>query len=323
MEENPNRPDIFQAPDVEVPWQLPQPKVRMVLLALLSGCIFFALASTFLSQMIVQAGGWDERLMSGMIDADATSAERWQMRFLLGLRHFATFALAGFVVVRVFYRSITLPRPDWPDYLSAREWPGWENALLGMLLLLVSVPLVLFSFQVNKMLPLPESFRLLEEQANEAIKALLRMDHFGEFLGNMFLIALLPAVGEELVFRGIVQQQLMRRIANPWWALAVSAAVFSFFHFQFEGFLPRLLLGFLLGWLYWQTRNFWVPVIAHFFNNGIQVAVQYVGGEEHSVVDLEQDIQVPWFVAVLSIALILVTMRLIKKKGERVRDVRE
>ena len=291
----------------------------MVLLALLSGCIFFALASTFLSQMIVQVGGWDERLMSGMIDADASASERWQMRFLLGIRHFATFMVAGFVVVWMFYRGITLPRPSWPDYLRAREWPGWKNALLSMLLLLVSVPLVLFLFQINKMLPLPESIRLLEEQANEAIKALLQMENIGELLGNLFLIALLPAVGEELVFRGVVQQQLMRRIANPWWALIVSAAIFSFFHFQFEGFLPRLLLGFLLGWLYWETRNFWVPVIAHFFNNGIQVVAQYASGDDHSVVDLEHDVQVPWFVALLSAGLVVAVMRIIGKdvRGEK------
>lgn len=319
MEENPNRPDIFEAPGAEVSWQAPEPKVRIVLLALLSGSIFFAMASTFICEMIVKAGGWDPGLLGGMIDADAGSTERWQMRFLLGLRHFATFTVAGWVVVRMFYRGITLPRPSWPDYLLARQGPSWSNALLGMLLLLVSAPLVLFLFEINKMLPLPESFRLLEEQANEAVKALLQMEHFGELLGNLFLIALLPAVGEELVFRGIVQQQLMRRINNPWWALVVSAAVFSFFHFQFEGFLPRLLLGFLLGWLYWQTRNFWVPVIAHFFNNGIQVVVQYVAGDGESVVDMEKDIQVPWFVALLSAGMVWAVMRNIKSElsGEK------
>jgi hypothetical protein len=317
MEENPNRLDMFPetAPaEPLVPWQMPAPKVRVVLLALLSGCIFFALASTFLSQMIVHVGGWNENLLNGMIAPDAPASERWQMRLLLGIRHFSSFAVAGFLVVWMLYRGITRPRPGWPDYLQSRNWPGWRNALLGMLLLLVSVPLVLFLFQINKMFPMPETFRAMEEQANEAIKALLHMDNMGEFLGNLFLIALLPAIGEELVFRGVVQQQLMRRISNPWWALAVSAAIFSFFHFQFEGFLPRLLLGFLLGWLYWETRNFWVPVIAHFFNNGVQVFGQYAFGDKDSVVDLEQDVQVPWFVALLSLFMVLVTMRVIKSK---------
>ncbi|HOY04438.1 MAG TPA: CPBP family intramembrane metalloprotease [Saprospiraceae bacterium] len=302
-------------PDPVAPWQMPAPKVRVVLLALLSGCIFFALGSTFLSQLIVHVGGWNENLLSAIIAPDAPAPERWQMRLLLGIRHFSTFAVAGFLVVWMLYRGITRPRPGWPDYLLSREWPGWRNAILGMLLLLVSVPLVLFLFQINKMIPLPDSFKAMEEQANDAIKALLIMDNAGEFMGNMLLIALLPAVGEELVFRGVVQQQLMRRIGNPWWALALSAAVFSFFHFQFEGFLSRVLLGFLLGWLYWETRNFWVPVIAHFFNNGVQVIAQYASNDKNSVVDLEQDVQVPWFVALLSLFMVLVTMRLIRQRG--------
>lgn len=319
MEENPNQPDKFQEsapPESPAPWRRSAPRVSVVLLVLLAACIFFSGVATVLSQLIVRAGAWDDRIMTGVFPTDATEAVRWQIRILLGLQHVSVFTGAGFLVVWLFYRGITRPVPGWPDYLQSRLWPGWRNALLGMLLLLASVPLVLYSFQINKMLPLPESFKMMEDQANEAIKVLLRMDHFGEFLGNLLLIALLPAVGEELVFRGIVQQQLMRRIANPWWALVLSAAIFSFFHFQFEGFLPRLLLGFLLGWLYWQTRNFWVPVIAHFFNNGIQVVGQYATGDSNSVVDLEKDIQVPWFVALLSLFMVLVTMRLIWQQND-------
>lgn len=316
MEENPNRPDLFQTPSSPKPlvaWQQPAPRVLIVLLALLAGCMFFAGISTIICQMIVQAGAWDENLMQGMLRADATETQRWQMRFLLGIQHFFAFSAAGFLTVWLFYRGITRPVPGWPDYLVSRKLPSWRIAGLSMLLLLTSVPLVLFLFQLNKMLPLPEAFKAMEAQANETIKRLLTMDHFGELLGNLALIALLPAIGEEIVFRGIVQQQLMRRIANPWWALLLSAAVFSFFHFQFEGFLPRLLLGFLLGWLYWQTRNFWVPVIAHFFNNGIQIIGQYAVGDKKSVVNMEQDIQVPWFVALLSLFMVAATMRLIRK----------
>ncbi len=314
MEENPNRPDKFpESPLVPniAPWQMSAPKVRVVLLALLSGCIFFALASTFLSQVIVSWGGWNENLMSGTLASDASTAERWQMRLLLGIRHFATFTVAGWLVVWMLYRGITRPRPNWADYLLARRAPRMSDAALGMVLLLVSVPLVLYLFQINKMLPIPDTFRELEAQANEALKALLHMDDWSELVGNLFLIALLPALGEELVFRGMVQQQLMRRIANPWQALAISAAIFSFFHFQFEGFLPRFLLGFLLGWLYWQTRNFWVPVIAHFFNNGVQVIAQYGWGDQETVIDLENDVQVPWFVGLLSLFMVLAVMRVI------------
>jgi len=184
---------------------------------------------------------------------------------------------------------------------------------LAILLMAVSIPFVLFALNINQLVPLPEELKMAEEQTEALVKGLLRMDNVGELLGNLFVIAVLPAIGEELVFRGVIQQQLMRRIANPWVALLISAAIFSFIHFQFEGFLPRLILGLLLGWLYWKTQNFWVPALAHFFNNGLQVVGQYLYGKDVSSVDLEQDIQVPWHFALISLFLILVTMRFIRQ----------
>jgi membrane protease YdiL (CAAX protease family) len=160
---------------------------------------------------------------------------------------------------------------------------------------------------------MPESFKLMEDQTDQILKGLLQMDHVGEFLANLTIIAVLPAIGEELVFRGVVQQQLMRRINNPWVAILVSAFIFSMAHFQFEGFLPRMLLGIILGWLYWQSRNFWVPVLAHFFNNGIQVAGQYLYGNKISSIDLEQDIAVPWPLALASAVMVWMVMRVLRQ----------
>jgi membrane protease YdiL (CAAX protease family) len=179
------------------------------------------------------------------------------------------------------------------------------------------MPLVLYSLTLNQQFPLPEMFKVAGEQAEEALKGLLHMENWSELLVNMVLIALLPALGEELVFRGVVQQQLMRRIANPWVAMLISAAIFSAAHFQFDGFLPRMLLGFLLGWLYWRTRNFWVPVAGHFFNNGLQVLGQYLYGKEMSSIDLEKDVQVPWEFAGISVFMTWAVMRLIGQLNKK------
>lgn len=171
--------------------------------------------------------------------------------------------------------------------------------------MLLSVPLVLYVYQLNRALPIPEALRQAEEQANEMLKALLHMDDGWELLANLGLIALLPAVGEELVFRGVVQQQIERLVRSPWLAIVLAGTVFSVAHFQFEGFLPRLLLGILLGWLYWRFQNFWVPVAAHFANNAVQVVAQYLYHEEVSSLNLEDDITVPLSLAALSAVLTL------------------
>lgn len=305
-EESPIRPEEPSEFIQNTPVNPPSgPRVSLVLMVLLGFSLLFTVAGGMLFQMIAMLAGWDESAMSGILAPDAAPAERWQVRLLLAISHLSTFILAGWVTVQLFYP----PARRAVVYLGAERWPGFKTVLTGVLLILVSIPLVLFLYQINKALPLPESFHLMEDQTNDAIKGLLQMDNVLELLANLTLIALLPAVGEELVFRGIVQQQFMRRIPEPYVALLLTAIIFSFIHFQFEGFLPRMLLGFLLGWLYWHTGNFWVPVTAHFANNAAQVIGQYLYRQDLSTVDLEQDVEVPWYAAAISILLIWGLMR--------------
>jgi len=292
--------------------ELPAPRVRTVLIAQVGLFMFCAGIGVMLYYLICAILGWDASLS---LHAASPLEERWQVRIQLGLTHFFGFLVSGAVTVWIFYRGITQTRTSWQDYLQARIWPRWSELLLGILLMAVSIPLVLYSLNINQQIPLPDLLKTAEDQAAEALKGLLIMEHAGELLANLVIIALLPAIGEELVFRGVVQQQLMRRIANPWLAILASAVVFSAIHFQFEGFLPRVLLGFLLGWLYWKTRNFWVPVAGHFFNNGFQVVGQYLYGKELSTVDLEKDIQVPWEFAAISTFMVIVVMRLFREKN--------
>ena len=299
-------PISFASP---LPAAPPEARPQVILLATFIACLAGALAGVLVYQLISMAFGLNRSLDPTQLTAGATSADRWQVRLLLGLNHLGTFVLSGATVLYLFYRHY---RPenetnsaDWRQYLGWSPAPKAVLSGLALLLMAVSLPLVLFSLETNKALPLPDAFKIMEEQTNEAIKALLVMDSPWELLANLTIIALLPALGEELIFRGLLQKQLMRRIANPWIALVLGAAIFSFIHFQFEGFLPRMLLGLLLGWLYWRTGNFWIPVIAHFFNNGFQVVAQYLYGKDISAIDLEQDISIPWYAAIASFLLLL------------------
>ncbi len=266
--------------------------------------VLLAMVGAGVFQLIALSFGWDASVITGMLAPDAPSAERWQVRLLLAVGHLSTFVLAGWLVVRFFYP----PTARALVYLRANRLPEMRLVVGGILLMLASIPLVLFLYNLNQALPLPDAFRTLEEQTNDTIKGLLQMDNGLELLANLILIALLPAIGEELVFRGVVQQQLQRRIASPWLAIVLASAIFSFIHFQFEGFLPRLLLGILLGWLYRRCQNLWVPVAAHFVNNAAQVVGQFLYSREISTLDLEQDIEMPWPAAALSALLVIAIM---------------
>ncbi|MCS6930419.1 MAG: CPBP family intramembrane metalloprotease [Saprospiraceae bacterium] len=258
--------------------------------------------AALLYQALATMVGWDGGLIYGGLHANATMLERWQMRTFLILSHVLTFALAGWVVVRTFYP----PTSRALDYLQVRREPPTVAIWGGIWLMLFSIPLALYLYQLNRALPLPDVLRQAEEQANEVLKALLKMEDAWELVANLILIALIPAIGEELVFRGVVQQQIMRLVRSPWAAIVLSGAVFSLAHFQFEGFLPRLLLGVILGWLYWRFQSLWVPVAAHFANNAVQVVAQYLYHERVSSLNLEEDVSVPTYLAALSGALILI-----------------
>jgi uncharacterized protein len=266
--------------------------------------------------------GLDTSEVAAAIGPDAPPNERGLVRWMLILSHLGTFVVPGLLTVVLFYgRKMGASGPlaafasnlNWLDYLRAGRWPGWLQVGLGLLLLLAALPLVHYLYGVNKLLPLPEWMRAMESQTNDAIRGVLRMDSPGELAANLIIMALVPAIGEELVFRGILQQQLMRKIANPWVGILLAGAIFSAIHLQFEGFLPRWLLGVLLGWMFWRTQNFWVPVAAHFFNNAFQVVGAYLFQEKLTEIDFEQDVEVPALVADVSVFLIWAVMRQLGK----------
>jgi membrane protease YdiL (CAAX protease family) len=90
-------------------------------------------------------------------------------------------------------------------------------------------------------------------------------------LFNLFMIALVPAIGEELLFRGVLQRVLGEWFRNHHIAIWVVALLFSLAHYQFSAFIPRILLGALFGYLFVWTRSIWIPVLAHFINNSMGV----------------------------------------------------
>ena len=117
-----------------------------------------------------------------------------------------------------------------------------------------------------------------ESQANEITEAFLSTKSIGGLIGNIFIVAVLPAIGEELLFRGLLQGLIKKMTGNFHWAIWVTAALFSALHLQFFGFLPRMLLGAFFGYLLEWTGTLWLPVIAHFINNASGVVIFFFTG---------------------------------------------
>lgn len=165
--------------------------------------------------------------------------------------------------------------------------------LIGVILMFVSLPITNLLTSWNEKMNFGETFesleamlKQLEETAGDLTERMLQADTFGGLLFNLLVIALIPAIGEELTFRGVLQQSLTKR-CNAHVAVWLSAFVFSFIHFQFYGFLPRMFLGLLLGYLFYYSGSLWTSILMHFINNGTAVVVAYLDFKGLTDVDWE------------------------------------
>jgi len=155
--------------------------------------------------------------------------------------------------------------------------------------------------------------RARETQAEELTKFFTTFNSTGDFLFGVLVIALLPAIGEELVFRGMLQPELFRASGNHHMAIWVSAIIFSAFHMQFFGFVPRVLLGALFGYLYVWSDNLLIPMIAHFVNNGFSVLMMYLYQTNIISMDMESPEAAPWHVVIISTLVFAALLYYFKK----------
>ncbi len=159
-------------------------------------------------------------------------------------------------------------------WLKLNVSPKAIQILLVLLTILISGPVINYMMELNKHLSLPEILKSLEEwmrdsedRADEITKVFLEVSGLGGLLVNLFVIALLPAIGEELLFRGGVQKLLIEMTKNKHAGIILSAIAFSALHLQFYGFLPRMMLGIYLGYLVLWSGSLWLSIFAHFINN--------------------------------------------------------
>lgn len=188
-----------------------------------------------------------------------------------------------FVVPPIVYYYITSKENRMQALGLRRLSSPWWLIIVAVALMIVSIPVTTTLTTWNEGMHLGSAFsgiekwmKELEETAQALTDKMTNVYTIGGLLLNLLVIALIPAVGEEMTFRGVIQQSLTRRM-NPHIAIILSAAIFSFFHFQFFGFLPRLFLGILLGYMFYITGSLWTSILMHFVNNGAAVTLYYLG----------------------------------------------
>lgn len=204
---------------------------------------------------------------------------------ILGLKWNQLFSASGLFIVGTFISSYIACK-DWKEHLTLNKPSFWFIAL-AVATTIMFLPLVNHLTYMNELMDLPDSLKSLEDwmRENEDKNAkitedFLRVENFGGFLLNILILAIIPAIGEEMFFRGLVQKGLFKITRNIHIAIWCSAIIFSAIHIQFYGFIPRMLMGALFGYLLVWSNSIIVPMICHFVNNASIVCIYYLASDK-------------------------------------------
>ena len=229
------------------------------------------------------------------------------MRMVMFINHIFSFIIPASLTAWIAYKNNIFKA------LRLQKLPKPSLIGLGFLMLVLSIPLVQYAYQVNKMIPLPQWMMDMENSTGNILEAIIAKENFYEIIVNVLLIAVIPAIGEEMMFRGIIQQQFGRLLKNEHITVWLSAAFFSAIHMQFQGFLARMILGALLGYLLIWTRSLWVPIIVHFLNNGLQVLMIYAMNIKPSDMQkIEEGDKMHWTMGLASLLLVIMIGKYIR-----------
>ena len=202
------------------------------------------------------------------------------LKFFQGFQSSGLFLIPPVLIGFLLYKNSN-------EILFWNKKPGWQQAGLTLLLMVSLFPVINFLAAWNAGMALPEFLagvetwiKEKEELAKKITLAFLQVENLEGYLVNLLIIAIIPAVGEEFLFRGVLQKQFSDILQNKHAGIIFSALIFSAIHLQFYGFIPRFFLGLLFGYLLIWTGNIWLPILAHLINNSTAVTFYYFADTE-------------------------------------------
>jgi len=240
------------------------------------------------------------------------------LKFLQVVQAIGLFIIPPIILGWLFYGNFT-------DYLLLNRSFSFASLVLVGVLMFFAAPFINFVGELNANMTFPdwlsgveEWMKDSEEKAARLTEAFLNVNTYWGLAFNLFMIAFLPAIGEELLFRGVIQRIFTNMTNNHHWGVWISAILFSALHMQFYGFVPRMLLGVLFGYLLVWSGSIWLPMLAHFLNNGIAVVVMFMVDNnmlKHEVEELGSTSD-SYYMAALSLGLLFVFMIMFKRQNE-------
>ena len=186
---------------------------------------------------------------------------------------FLMFFLPVYVFALICYRNPM-------KFIGFNTRINYKQVLILLAIIVLTFPLSGALAELTKMIPIPKNWEIYfkAKEAERAVqeKALINITSFSEYLISMVIIGLLPALFEEVCFRGGLQNILMRWFKGPWVAIVITSIIFSAVHLSYYGFFVRAVLGVLLGLIFYYSGSLWLSILFHFLFNGVQVTAMYI-----------------------------------------------
>lgn len=308
--------DIIHSVPQRPPWRNVMLLLGLVLLGMSLGNL---LAMSAIMIFSLPQGGMGLEDISRMLQKPELYPNAWWYLMLLqSISHLFTFLVPGVIYWRWSekHRVEEFVRRPLPSYLTLG---------VTLLVVLVFMPFNSWIIEWNSTLHLPEGLHRIENwmlrKENELANMtqfLTNFDSFIQLIVAVVVIALIPAIGEEVLFRGIIQRKIFHKIGDMHVSIWTSAILFSAIHLQFYGFVPRMLLGAMFGYMYAWTRNLWTPIFAHFVNNAVTIVVVFLSHRQ--LVDIQIDkveSSVSWLGALFSLILTAVLLVNLKMTFQR------
>jgi membrane protease YdiL (CAAX protease family) len=234
-----------------------------------------------------------KELIDSLLAPENANALRW-MQFLS--------TLFLFFIPAIIYGAICHKQPF--THLGLKKKVTVPQIIIVIAIMVATLPLSASLSKITELLPFSPAMvakmKAAEEAYNKQVMVLGRMHDFKDYLISLFMLAILPAIFEETLFRGGLQNLFSRWWKMPILSIIITSIVFSYVHGSYLGFLSRAVLGFVLGWMYYRTGNLWLSITAHATNNAIAVTALYLMRGKNP----DTDVHFPFFLGLISVAAV-------------------
>lgn len=211
-------------------------------------------------------------------------------------------------------------------YLGITRSTSFKIFLIGGLGMLLAMPFINWMASVNQLMKLPDFLsgvelwmKNSEQKAAVLTEAFTKGTSMGDLALNLFVIAFMAALSEEIFFRGMLQKVLLEYFKNKHVAVWIGAALFSAIHIQFYGFIPRMIMGAYLGYLFLWSGSLFPSILAHFLNNGMAVFLAWMVNRNSIAVDIDKigTQQTDTVLVIISLVLVVLSMYLVYYLGKK------